>query len=412
MKTTLGWLVLALPFVCVADVVVPVEGVESFVNVREAPEAGTEIVGRLQKGIPLNHVGTVDGWHEVEIDEEGTTGFVSADWSVVIPDEPAAEAVEEQVEETVVEAVGEVVEDVVEDASEEAVEEAAEEVFKEVVAETVEDVTDEAAAEVVVHSSEGTFVRPAESGAAATGPPGPPGPPGPTGPPGPPGPPGPSGAGGDGSIDGDPGFLVRFKNATAGESSQVFDNGNQVGIGTTEPTQRLEVNGNIQIHDQNSSVAGLMITQQSSGDTGYIMHNRASTLTIGAGSVDRITIDRDGRVGVGVSRMTHPFELANGAHVTAGGVWTNNSSRADKENIQELALEDALAALAELEPVRFSYRSERGEDYVGFIAEDVPGLVATGNRDGLSTMDIVAVLTRVIQDQQRRIEELEARITD
>ena len=78
----------------------------------------------------------------------------------------------------------------------------------------------------------------------------------------------------------------------------------------------------------------------------------------------------------------------------------------------EAALDDALAALANLEPVRFSYRSERGEDYVGFIAEDVPELVATSDRDGLSTMDIVAVLTRVIQDQQRRIEELEARVAD
>ena len=91
MKTTLGLLVLALPFVCVADVVVPVEEVESFVNVRQAPEAGAEIVGRLQKGIPLQHVGTVDGWHEVEVDDEGTTGFVSADWSTVVPDEPADE---------------------------------------------------------------------------------------------------------------------------------------------------------------------------------------------------------------------------------------------------------------------------------------------------------------------------------
>ena len=154
-----------------------------------------------------------------------------------------------------------------------------------------------------------------------------------------------------------------------------------------------------------------MITQ-SSGDTGYLMHNRASTLTIGAGSVDRITIDRDGRVGIGVSRMMHPLEMANGAHVTTGGVWTNNSSRADKDNIRELGLDDALAALGELEPVRFNYRAEQGETYVGFIAEDVPGLVATEDRDGLSAMDIVAVLTRVIQDQQQRIEELEARIAD
>ena len=98
MKTTLGLLVLALPFICLADVVVPVDSVDSFVNVRQAPEAGSEIVGRLQKGIPLTLVQSVTGWHEVALDDEGTTGFVSADWSTVIPDEPDEVVVEEDVE--------------------------------------------------------------------------------------------------------------------------------------------------------------------------------------------------------------------------------------------------------------------------------------------------------------------------
>ena len=97
MKTKLGLLVLVLPLVSMADTVVPVDSVESFVNIRSEPEAGTEIVGRLQKGIPLTLVQSVPGWHEVEIDDEGTTGFVSADWSVVVADEPAEETVAEVV---------------------------------------------------------------------------------------------------------------------------------------------------------------------------------------------------------------------------------------------------------------------------------------------------------------------------
>ena len=233
--------------------------------------------------------------------------------------------------------------------------------------------------------------------------------PGPQGPAGPPGPQGPPGAGGAGSIKGDPDYLVKFRDETSGSSSQVYDNGNQVGIGTTEPKQRLEVNGSIQIHDQNSSVAGLMMTQ-SSGDTGYIMHNRASTLTIGAGSVDRITITGDGSVGIGASRPAHPLQMASGAHVTAGGAWTNSSSRAVKENISELTLEEALATLAGLEPVHFNYRADRAEEHLGFIAEDVPELVASSDRQGLSTMDVVAVLTRVIQAQQEQIRRLQEQV--
>jgi len=204
-------------------------------------------------------------------------------------------------------------------------------------------------------------------------------------------------------------LVAKFRDTTELGNSQIYDDGNQVGIGTTSPKQRLEVNGSIQIHEQNSSVAGLMITQ-SSGDTGYIMHNRASTLTIGAGSVDRITVDRDGNVGIGVSRPRHPLEMSSGAHVTAGGVWTNSSSRDRKENIEVLEADAATDAVMSLQPVLFNYRNEVGEEYVGFIAEDVPDLVAVGDREALSTMDIVAVLTRVVQEQQKKIRELEARL--
>jgi hypothetical protein len=226
---------------------------------------------------------------------------------------------------------------------------------------------------------------------------------GPVGPPGPPGPPGRA------TVEGSPDYLMKFTAPTIGGNSQVFDDGNNIGIGTTSPKQRLEVNGNIQIHEQNSSVAGLMITQ-AGGETGYIMHNRASTLTIGAGSVDRITIDRDGNVGFGVTRPANPIQLASGAHVTAGGVWTNSSSRARKENIADLSSSDALDTLNALEPVQFNYKNDQTESYIGFIAEDVPELVATRDRDGLSAMDIVAVLTKVVQEQQKKIAELEARL--
>jgi len=63
-----------------------------------------------------------------------------------------------------------------------------------------------------------------------------------------------------------------------------------------------------------------------------------------------------------------------------------------------------------LQPVSFNYREERGEHYVGFIAEEVPRLLASSDGQSLSTMDIVAALTKVVQEQQRRIDELEERL--
>jgi len=362
MKALLGLVLLTLPLVATAETVAPVESVETFVNIRLNPEAGTEIVGRLTQGDELVFIRTVDGWHEVEL-PGGGTGFIHADWANVVAEAP------EPVEEVV-----------------------------------TADVEAAPEAEIVEVA--------AVAAVAATASRGPVGPAGPQGPPGPPGPAG-SGAGGKDAVElkGTENFLVRFKDVATGGNSQIFDDGNFVGIGTTDPQQRLEVNGSIQIHEQNSSVAGLMITQ-STGDTGYILHNRASTLTIGAGSVDRLTIDRNGNVGFGVSRPTHPIEMASGAHVTAGGVWTNSSSRQRKENIAALSNEEALQALAELQPVQFRYKNDAEETYVGFIAEDVPDLVAMNDRQSLSAMDIVAVLTKVVQDQQSRIAELELRIAD
>ena len=51
-------------------------------------------------------------------------------------------------------------------------------------------------------------------------------------------------------------------------------------------------------------------------------------------------------------------------------------------------------------------------DDVGFIAEDVPDLVATNDHKHMSPTDVVAVLTKVVKDQQKTIEELSARLAD
>ena len=58
----------------------------------------------------------------------------------------------------------------------------------------------------------------------------------------------------------------------------------------------------------------------------------------------------------------------------------------------------------------YNYKVDKQEEHVGFIAEDVPDIVATNDRKSLSPMDIVGVLTRVVQEQQKKIAELEARL--
>ena len=49
---------------------------------------------------------------------------------------------------------------------------------------------------------------------------------------------------------------------------------------------------------------------------------------------------------------------------------------------------------------------------MGFIAEDVPDLVAAKDRKTLNPLDIVAVLTKVVQKQQKVISKLEKRVAE
>ena len=90
MRVALGLIILALPLLAVADSVVPVDEVGTYVKIRKLPDPASDVVGRLHKSKPRPLVNAISGWHEVELDD-GTTGFVSSDWSVVITEgEPVA----------------------------------------------------------------------------------------------------------------------------------------------------------------------------------------------------------------------------------------------------------------------------------------------------------------------------------
>ena len=117
-----------------------------------------------------------------------------------------------------------------------------------------------------------------------------------------------------------------------------------------------------------------------------------------------------GKLGVGTTSPSYPLQMKSGAYVSTGGVWTNASSREYKTDIKQLTAEKAMNTLTQLQPVEFFYKADSEEKHVGFIAEDAPELVATKDRKGMSSMDVVAVLTKVVQDQQKTIEELSRKV--
>jgi hypothetical protein len=130
----------------------------------------------------------------------------------------------------------------------------------------------------------------------------------------------------------------------------------------------------------------------------------------------RMIIDNEGFVGLGsTTNPDAPIHYTNGtsqARLTTAGVWQDASSRKAKENIKELDASAAMKALEELKPVTYNYKVLPTDGKVGFIAEDVPDLVATPEREGLSALDIVAVVTKVVQEQQKTIDHLNERINE
>jgi hypothetical protein len=120
----------------------------------------------------------------------------------------------------------------------------------------------------------------------------------------------------------------------------------------------------------------------------------------------RLQIDYSGQFGINTAPVAgDEIHTSSGAHLTSGGVWTDASSREYKENVKPLTTEQALQAVAQLTPVTYNYKADGEEKHVGFIAEDVPELVATKDRRSLSPMDIVAALTKVVQEKSRLLDE-------
>lgn len=114
----------------------------------------------------------------------------------------------------------------------------------------------------------------------------------------------------------------------------------------------------------------------------------------------------NGNLGIGINAAPdHPIDVSNGAYLSSGGVWTDASSRSLKENIENLSISEAVTALTDLTPVKYNYKTNKMDKHVGFIAEDVPELVASANRKGLSPMDVTAVLTKVVQELQKENQE-------
>jgi len=200
-------------------------------------------------------------------------------------------------------------------------------------------------------------------------------------------------------------------------SEQLEVTADGVGIGTTAPERPLHVD----FSGSNTAGDGLTIltllsanNTVESSDAGFALRNvrdggQWNFRTTNGGSGFAATINGTGGTEFRVLNTTTSFTntelyLGSGAR-SVNGQWLDASSRDYKRDIARLDDGEAISALKALKPVTYKFKGdEQGDLNVGFIAEDVPDLVATADRKALNPLEIVALLTSVVQQQQAEIE--------
>jgi len=206
-------------------------------------------------------------------------------------------------------------------------------------------------------------------------------------------------------------FLI--EGATPSNALYVDSTG-RIGLGTSTPGKNLSIadtiSPTIRMEQSNSPFQTWDVVANNNNFYVRDVNHEFNPFIIRSSTPDNtLVLDSSARLGLGVSAPLYQIHHSSGARLDAGN-WVNASSRAIKQDIHDLDADAAMKALKALQPVTFAYKENPSEMNVGFIAEDVPDLVATTDRKGLSSMDVVAVLTKVIQEQQQTIEQLQTRL--
>jgi glutamate synthase domain-containing protein 3 len=192
-----------------------------------------------------------------------------------------------------------------------------------------------------------------------------------------------------------------------------------IGIGTTNPSQSLHVQGNVRItgglYDSNNNVgtAGSILSSTGSAISwiaagGVTISNDTSTNAIRYPIFEDITSGITTNINVSSTKLT--FNPSTGT--LSATQFTSLSDANKKKNIRPI--ENAIDITKKLEGVRFDW-IDNDEPSIGVIAQDVekvlPELVVeSGGTKSVSYGNIIGVLIEAIKEQQVRIEELERKL--
>ena len=219
----------------------------------------------------------------------------------------------------------------------------------------------------------------------------------------------------------------------------IKDNTGEIGIGTNSPAARLDVRGTIMSNDEiTASYSGSYpagdgmkrvfrgISNNTAGgsygsDAGFTLRNEVHDRewlfrTFSDGRGFSVTQLNTGGPEFYVNNLTGDYRdakmvLGNGFYVDENGQAHNASSRSYKENIVGLDTDKAMEAFDKMQTVTYNFKKDKSKEHmVGFIAEDVPDLVATKDRKTVDPLKIVALLNAVVHAQKEELAETKAEL--
>jgi hypothetical protein len=196
------------------------------------------------------------------------------------------------------------------------------------------------------------------------------------------------------------------------EKVKIWQNTAQVDVGGAISIGQLGTGGSIHptirltIKDlQDSSFnSGIALVRSTNTDTAYInMVGGNLNFNAPTGASTQFKVAGTNTFAIAANGS---ISSSTGASLSSGGTWTDASTRELKQDIKDLDYRESLNIIKQLNPVKFAYKKDPKNKKIGFIAEDVPDLVATEDRKGLSALQIVSALTKVVQSQQKEIQQL------
>jgi hypothetical protein len=218
-----------------------------------------------------------------------------------------------------------------------------------------------------------------------------------------------------------------------------------VGLGTSFPAERLQVNGNVRIDGSFLQVNGdYAFFGMTANNRGMLIETVNTTVTtirgendirfnIGDGVYPGATwpeimrIRRGGGVGIGTPNPDQLLTVNGNASKPGGGTWATFSDKRVKKDI--VRFEDGLNILLQLNPISFQYNelsgyAELNKKHIGFVAQEVeliaPYMVEKYNdTEGASGLpdkrqfdesSLTKILVNAVKEQQQQIESLKATV--